>query len=160
MYVDSRPNRIFEGSTQILSQYVIREGLDSYMKRGAPFFAKGNWGGKCVSAAGFAKQYIALYTPSSMPNDLPIKVDRDLKFVETHARKLARNIIVCCGKYQKKMEHKQLLNDRFFCIASELYAMTAVWSYAIFICSQRNEQKNYALDLAEMYCRVAKRRIN
>ena len=160
MYVDSRPNRIFEGSTQILSQYVIREGLDSYMKRGAPFFEKGNWWKKSIAGFGFAKQFIALYAPLPTPNDLPIKVDRDLKFVETHARKLARNIIVCCGRYQKKMEYKQLLSDRFFWIASELYTMTAVWSYARHLCWENPEFMDYPMDLAEMYCRMAKRRIN
>ncbi|MBI2063537.1 MAG: acyl-CoA dehydrogenase family protein [Candidatus Yanofskybacteria bacterium] len=162
MFVDSRPNRIFEGSTQILSQYVVREGLDSYLRRGKPLFGGGNTAEKISAVIWFAFRYLRLYFSSSLPKDLsrlPREAQSDLKFVEKHARKLARAIIICSGKYQAKMAHKQLTIDRLFWIAAELYAMAAVWSYVLDKLSKDLFNYITAPELAEMYCAMAKRRI-
>lgn len=160
MFVDSRPNRIFEGSTQILSQYVVREGLDRYLTRGKPFLDKGGLGRKALTALGFALQYLKLNFSSSVTHDLPSEAWKDLKFVERRARKLAKAIIICSGKYQAKMAHKQLTIDRLFWIAAELYAMTAVWSYALRKRVLDANISDSSMELAGMYCAMARRRVN
>lgn len=112
MFVDNRPNRIFEGSTQILSQYVVREGLDSYLRHGKPLFDKGNWGRKISAVAGFVLQYFKFCFSSSLPKDLshlPREARSDLEFVEKNTRKLARAIIFCSVENQIKMVLKRFI---------------------------------------------------
>ncbi|MBI2628326.1 MAG: acyl-CoA dehydrogenase family protein [Candidatus Niyogibacteria bacterium] len=159
MFTDNRPNRIFEGSTQILSQYVIREGLDNYLKRGEPFLDKGNLVEKISAVIGFAWQYFKLSFSSRLPDNLPRQVRSDFKFVEKNARKLARAIIIYSAKHRDQMVNKQLMIDRLFWIAAELFLMAAVWSFAL---KKQFFDSNYSdpvMELAKAYCRAAKRRI-
>ena len=163
MFVDSRPNRIFEGSTEVLSWYVPREGLDSYLKRGKPFLdkEKGNWGKKIYAAVWFAWRYLKLcFSCSPLPKNLPRKARTDLKFAEKYSRKLARFVIIYSGKHLNELDKiadKQLMIDRMFWIAAELFAMAAVWSYAL-----KNKIFYFgyfdpSTELAKTYCKAAKR---
>lgn len=163
MFVDSRPNRIFEGSTQVLSQYVPREGLDDYLKRGKVFLDKSkkyNWSEKIPVIFGFTWQYLKLGFSSPLPKNLPRKARTDLKFVEKYSRKLARFIIVNSGKHLNELDKiadRQLMIDRLFWIAAELFAMSAVWSYAL-----KNKifyfgYSDPTTELAKTYCKAAKR---
>src|SRR3989344_1026658 len=145
IFRDSRPNRIFEGSTQILSQWVIREGLDDYLKRGAPFFKKGMYWKKFKAAVSFGSQYLKSFFPKSLRissyawfdshgidiREVPRCCRKHLKFVERSSRRLSRAIIWLSAKYRDKMMVKQLTLARLYAIASELYAMTAACSYAL-----------------------------
>ena len=154
LFRDSRPNRIFEGSTQILSQWVIREGLDEYLKKGAPFFKPGMYWKKIRVATGFTLQFIRSFISSRISSEIPGGFRKHLKFVEKNSRRLVRAIIWLSAQYRDKMMFKQLTLARLFTIASELYAITAVCSYAA------NLGEDTYGDLADLFCRKSARRVN
>ncbi len=159
MFVDMRPHRIFEGSTEILALWTAREGLDDYLARGKPFLEHGRWLHKASAALGFAVEYAHLLVPLEVPQWLPKAAEKDLFFVEKHARKLARAILLCSGKYQAKMAVKQLTNARLFWIAADLFGMSVTWSLALSGRSRFFGATSLSCELAGMYCAIARRRI-
>lgn len=158
-----RINRIFEGATEILIQWVIREGVDEFKTRGEIFFAPGNWFKKLVTAFWFAGKIIKLLVPrlSYLGHNIDPKLHTHLRFVEKNSRKLALAIILSSAKYREKMVHKQLLFARLFWIATELYGMTAACFYANECPLMGTNMKSHEplADLADFYCREARLRI-
>ncbi len=162
-----RPNRIFEGSSEILSQWVIREGIDEYKTRGEVFFEKGRWLKKLKTAFGFgaslAKLRIRRRINPKILESVNQKLRRHLRFVEKNARKLAIAVIVNSARYRGKLPHKQLLFTRLFWIATELYAMSATCFYAAYLkgcamCNLVNGDDSF-VHLADFYCREAELRV-
>lgn len=161
---DFRVNRVFEGASEILILWLLREGSDEYKKRGEVFFGPGNWWKKFTTAMGFAWSILKLQKRQPIPDKVLERIDprlhAHLYFVEKHIRKLALSMILISAKYREKLIHKQLIFKRLFWIASELYAMSAICFYA---CPKRPEgyeitdERN--LDLADYYCKEAQARI-
>ena len=60
-------------------------------------------------------------------------------------------------RYQKGLEHKQMLLGRLINIGTDLFAMAATCSYAINQAQQLHS--NSPIDLADYFCQLAKRRI-
>lgn len=164
MFRDCRPNRIFEGESSILGLFVVREGLEEYKARGEIFFEKGNYWKKLKAAMGFAKDLARL----SMPNfEMRSRIKKltngihwakpltgHMLYAEKCSRRLAKAIIVASGKYQGKLPHKQLTLTRFFNIATEIYAITAVCGYVMKVMPIPCRA-----DLADLYCQNARRRL-
>lgn len=148
---DVRINRIFEGATEILVLWTLREGTDEYKKKGDVFFSKGEYLGKLKSALGFGTAIANLMVPRPLDSKAKAKVHpklrRHLWFVQTASQLLALAIILASARYMAKMINKQLLFTRLFWIASELYAMAAVC-----LCGE-------SVELADLYCREAKLRV-
>ncbi len=147
---DSRPNRIFEGSTQILSQWFMREGCNEMLKTGSVFFEKGKLAKKALVAGTFAAQYTKLILPKTFPYpQLPKKLRPHMEYAERTARKFGRMLILLSGRYREKLIAKQLTLERLFWIATELFAMAACISYAVY-CEKKGNTK--AVKRADMYC--------
>lgn len=156
MFRDARPNRIFEGSTQILSQWFMREGCDEMLKQGSVFFENGKFGEKARLAIFFAARYAKLTVPRANVRACLVKgFGTHFVYIERTARKFARALIVYSGKYRGKFAQKQLTIERFFWIATELFAMTAALSYA----TRLSALGDGPAELADLYCRSARRRI-
>lgn len=157
-----RPNRIFEGSSELLAMWVIREAIDEYKKRGEVMLENGRYFDKAMTVTGFAKDVIRFSMPSL--NGVPggTKMDRKLKkhlhFVVDAAKRLARSVIMAAGKYQAKLPAKQMLFQRLFWIAAELYAISAVCFYAAKLEKQPGHEAFSGL--ADYYCREARRRLS
>ena len=61
-------------------------------------------------------------------------------------------------RYQAKLERKQMVLFRIVDIATDLFAMSAVISYATMLAKKRDGRQN-AIDLADVFCREARLRI-
>ncbi len=159
-----RPNRIFEGSSEILSQWIIREGIDEYKKRGEVFLEKGQWLSKLGAALGFGWDLLRLTFRRKTDTQIHTRsMKKHLNFVDSMARKLAKTVIWSSAKYRAKLPHKQLLFMRLANIAPELYAMSAACFYANELnmadALQQNPNKHRFIHLANYYCAEARLRI-
>jgi hypothetical protein len=81
-----------------------------------------------------------------------------LRFVERAARKQARATFYAMNRYQAKMERKQAFLGRIVDIGSELYAIAAACVYAKTIEQEHPERAEQARELADLFCRQARRR--
>lgn len=175
-----RPNRIFEGATELLQMWAMREGADEYKQRGEVFFERGHLWQKTKVATGFAKDIVRLSIPclNGIPKDMAVhpQLADHLHYVAKTANRLARTIILCSAKHQAKLGKKQLLMGRLFWIVAELFAMSASCYYAMNLSKKYNRpwgSKEAAdkgnsvfapaseyIDLADFYCREARLRID
>lgn len=157
LWTGARPNRIFEGSNELMVQYIFREGGDRYKKAADPLLdkTKSSAGQRNVARAKMAKYYLAsLVVPHSIPG-ADTRSMSHLKFVDLMSRKLARKIISKGKKYGGKMFLKQLLMDRFSRTAVNLGAMTLTCVHALQL--DREFPGNDYVELADVFCRAAMR---
>lgn len=158
IFRDARPNRIFEGSTQILSQWFMREGMDQFIKSAAIFQEKGRILEKLKVIFRFGFQYLALLkTQKISALDLPPMLRKHIPVIERNTRKFARALIFYAGRYRMGLVVKQLTMERFFWIAMELFGMSLTLSYARYVSKQYG---NAPLKLADLFCKEARRRIH
>ncbi|MFF4589921.1 acyl-CoA dehydrogenase family protein [Streptomyces sp. NPDC001388] len=168
---DLRINRIFEGSTEIMHLLIAREAVDAHLsvagdlidpdkslqdkaRAGANagvFYAK--WLPKLVAGAG---QLPSSYTEFKYGGaDLSVH----LRFVERHARKLARSTFYAMSRWQGRMETKQGFLGRVVDIGAELFAMSAACVRAELLRS-RGENGQEAYRLADAFCRQSRLRVD
>jgi hypothetical protein len=83
---------------------------------------------------------------------------RHLRQVERSSRKLARETFYAMARWQGKMERKQAFLGRIVDIGSELYAIAAACVYAKTIEQEHPERAEQARELADLFCRQARRR--
>ncbi|MDA2935930.1 acyl-CoA/acyl-ACP dehydrogenase [Patescibacteria group bacterium AH-259-L05] len=157
---DFRPERIFEGPTEVLELYVVREGTDKCKRMGETVKYSKDWGKKLKAAAFFPERYLLLKFPRRIPDHVEKNIDQKLYkhaiFVEKNTRKFARAIIATYLRYRTKLMHKQLVFDRLFWIAAELNAMSMVCLYGTLLAEKYGEQ---FIDLANFYCYEARNNI-
>ena len=72
-----------------------------------------------------------------------------MEYAGRTARKFGRMLILLSGRYREKLIAKQLTLERLFWIATELFAMAACISYAVY-CEKKGNTK--AVKRADMYC--------
>jgi hypothetical protein len=80
-----------------------------------------------------------------------------LRWAERHSRKLARHLFHAMVRFGPKLERRQLVLFRGVDIGAELFAMAATCVHAHALAEAGN---NHALDLADLFCREAKKRID
>ena len=83
---------------------------------------------------------------------------KHLRYVERHARKLARATFYAMGRYQARLERKGHLLGRIVDIGAELYAMACACVYADTIAREHPDRRQAASELADLFCAQARRR--
>src|SRR5204862_7290602 len=83
---------------------------------------------------------------------------RHLRYVERASRKLARETFYGMARWQGKLENKQTFLGRIVDIGAELYAISATVVYADRLGREHPERKEEAVELAQLFCAMAKRR--
>ncbi|MBC2867658.1 acyl-CoA dehydrogenase family protein [Streptomyces mexicanus] len=171
MLRDLRINRIFEGSTEIMHLLIAREAVDAHLsvagdlidpdkslqdkaKAGANagvFYAK--WLPKLVAGPGQLPRSYAEFHPAGH-----VDLSGHLRYVERHARKLARSTFYAMSRWQGKMETKQGFLGRVVDIGAELFAMSAACVRAELL-RTRGEHGREAYQLADAFCRQARIRV-
>jgi alkylation response protein AidB-like acyl-CoA dehydrogenase len=162
---DFRINRIIEGTTDIMHLFIAREALDPHLSKIKPLLSSkvpvNVKIGAALKMAGFyAAWYPPLWLPSAVGGDisgLPKPLSGHMVLVQQAAKKLARETFHEIAKYQQKLESKQSILNRIVDIGTELFAVSAVCSYAAMLV--RDGQPN-AVDLADSFCNDARKRIN
>jgi alkylation response protein AidB-like acyl-CoA dehydrogenase len=161
---DMRINRIFEGTSEIQHLFIAREAVDPHMKRGYKILLPETPTAEKVSAAAKAGAFYATWYPtkymgwSRFPKHGDFgRLGTHVGYVERQSRHVARSIFHAMMRFQAKLERKQMVLFRIVDIGTDLFAMSATISYATMLAKQGNKN---ALELADLFCREARTRID
>src|ERR671916_737089 len=166
MLRDMRINRIFEGSTEIMHLLIAREAVDQHLQVAGDVL-RGDSGladrAKAVAKAGafYARWFPTLTTGAGQrPRSFSEFGDlaKHLRYVERHARKLARSTFYAMGRYRARLEHKGHLLGRIVDIGAELYGITCACVHADTVAREQPERRQQAVELADLFCGQARRR--
>jgi len=165
---DMRINRVFEGSTEIMHLLIAREAVDQHLQVAGeildPEVALKDKAQVAVQAAEFyAKWLPQLVTgqgqrPGSYDQFGPLA--GHVRFAERTARKLARSIFYAMGRYQAGLEKKQAVLGRIVDIGAEVFAIASAVVYADTLRKEHPERAEEAVELADLFARQARRRID
>ena len=161
---DMRINRIFEGTSEIQHLFIAREAVDPHMKRGYKILLPDTPKGEKISAAAKAGAHYAAWYPSKYigwsrfpkHNDFG-RLSTHVGYIERQSRHVARSIFHAMMRFQAKLERKQMVLFRIVDIGTDLFAMSATISYATMLAQKGNAN---ALELADLFCREARTRID
>jgi len=159
---DMRINRIFEGTSEIQHLFIAREAVDPHMKRGFKILQPETPTGEKLAAAAkagafYAAWYPAKYVGWSRKYGQFGKLATHMAYIDRASRHLARTIFHAMMRYQAKLERKQMVLFRIVDIGTDLFAMAASISYAAMLAKQGHKN---AMDLADVFCREARMRID
>jgi len=165
---DMRINRVFEGSTEIMHLLIAREAVDQHLQVAGeildPEVALKDKAQVAVQAAEFyAKWLPQLVTgqgqrPGSYDQFGPLA--GHVRFAERTARKLARSIFYAMGRYQAGLEKKQAVLGRIVDIGAEVFAIASAVVYADTLRNEHPERAEEAVELADLFAKQARRRID
>ncbi|MGH3441219.1 MAG: acyl-CoA dehydrogenase family protein [Nitriliruptorales bacterium] len=169
MMRDMRINRIFEGSSEIMKLLIAREAVDQHLQVAGGIIEPGKDTSEKAKVALEAAQFYAKWLPSLAvgKGQNPTAFDEfgplaeHLRFAERNARKMARSIFYGMSRWQAKLERKQMFLGRIVDIGCELFAIAAACVRAQAIHEDEGpEQGREARELADIFCRGARRRID
>ncbi|MGH7348895.1 MAG: acyl-CoA dehydrogenase family protein, partial [Candidatus Rokuibacteriota bacterium] len=167
MMRDLRINLIFEGSSEIMHLFMAREAVDKHLQvAGALIDPRRGAAEKRAALPGVLGFYARWY-PTLWLKGLAAAgrfgefgpLARHLRFVERSARRLARQSFHGMLVYRARMERKQAFLFRSVDIVMELFAMAAAVTHAAQLADGRYPDAERARDLADLFCRQARRKV-
>ncbi|MFD8910925.1 acyl-CoA dehydrogenase family protein [Streptomyces sp. NPDC059575] len=170
MLRDLRINRIFEGSTEIMHLLIAREAVDAHLSVAGDLIDPDTSLQDKAKAAADAGVFYAKWLPKLVagPGQLPssygefkhgIDLSGHLRFVERHARKLARATFYGMSRWQGRMETKQGFLGRIVDIGAELFAMSAACVRAERL-RRDGDHGREAYQLADAFCHQSRLRVD
>lgn len=164
MVRDFRINRIFEGSSEIMRLFIAREALDTHLVVAGDVINPKAAAGKRFKAVLRCAVFYAAWYPQQWlgwgrwPRYGEFgKLAPHLRFIERRSRKLARTLFHAMVRFGPKLEQRQSVLFRLVDVGAELFAMSAAVSRAQALATATDRS---AIDLADLFCRHARRRID
>ncbi|PZG07043.1 acyl-CoA dehydrogenase family protein [Nonomuraea aridisoli] len=165
MLRDSRINRIFEGSSEIMHLMITREAVDAHLSAAGELINPDASRAERAQALRRASAFYAKWLPTLVAGtgNLPTSygdfgpLAGHLRFVERTSRKLARSTFYGMSRWQGALEHKQSFLGRIVDIGAELFAMTAVCVKAA---EDSKDLGRRPYELADTFCHQARRRVD
>ena len=165
MLRDMRINRIFEGSSEIMKLLIAREAVDQHLAVAGDIIEPGVPLAKKAKTAVRATGFYATWLPKlavgagTMPRSFAEYglLAGHLRFAERSARKLARSTFYGMSRWQGRLEKKQAFLGRIVDIGAELFAISASVVRAQMLAE---DGETGAIELADLFCRQARRRID
>lgn len=137
MMRDARVTTIFEGSSEILRLFIMREALDPHLKvAGIALNSERPWRERLASAARAAGFYAWWYPRQWLPlgggapADMHPRLAAHFGAVAGLSRRLARTLFHQMVKFGPRLEKQQVLLARFADISADLFAIAAACAYA------------------------------
>jgi alkylation response protein AidB-like acyl-CoA dehydrogenase len=161
---DSRINKIFEGSSEIMHLLMAREAVDKHLQvAGAMVDRKSTIGDKLKALPSIGLFYAwwypsrwlkGLFTPSYIGHG---RYASHLRFIHRSAAKLARESFHGMMVFREKMERKQMFLFRLVDVVNELFAMSASISRAIAMDKRGAKNAAAAAEAADHFCKKSRR---
>lgn len=134
---DNRVTTIFEGSSEIMRLFIMREALDPHLKvAGIALNSERPWGERVKSVFAAAAFYSWWYPKQWLPfggrapAGMHPHLAGHLQEVASFSRKLARRLFHQMVWHGVKLEQRQVLLGRFADIGADLYAIAASCVFA------------------------------
>ena len=165
---DMRINRIFEGATEIMHLLIAREAVDTHLQVAGELLEPEAQLGDRARGAIQAGRFYARWLPQlaigegQRPGSYSEfgALAEHLRYVERHARKLARSIFYGMTRWQAGLERRQAFLGRTVDIGAELFAASAACVYAQTLGREHPERAEQAVELADLFCRQARLRVD
>ena len=166
MMRDFRINRIFEGSSEILRLFIAREAVDKHLEVAGQLvegdLSMGEKLGKLPGVVSFyAKWYPSRYFgkgPGGGYGEFD-ELAEHLEFCEKSSRKLARKLFHKMVQFGARLQYKQGILFRAVDIGVELFAQSAAVCRAQMMTRTGRPHALEARELADMFCRNSRRRV-
>src|SRR2546425_5386861 len=163
---DFRINLIFEGSSEIMHLFIAREAVDKHFQVAGDVVLPGKTAGQRLAGLVRAALFYAWWYPSRWigwsfwPKDGAFgPLATHVRYVERAARRLARGVFHSMMRFGPKLEYRPAVLFRLVDVGAELFAMAATCARALWLLGQDPEAGRHAIELADLFCRQARGRV-
>jgi alkylation response protein AidB-like acyl-CoA dehydrogenase len=163
---DSRVNRIFEGSSEMMHLFMAREAVDDHLRLAGALVEAGHTRKEKLEAAARALAFYARWYPRLWLRSGAWPRFREfgtlaghVRFIEATSRKLARSLFHGMLVHGARLERRQAFLFRAVDVAVELFAMSAAVRRAQQMSKNDDDTSREATRLADLFCRTSRRAI-
>lgn len=166
MMRDARINTVFEGSSEIMRLFIMREALDPHLKvAGAVLNSQLPWSVRLKAAAKSALFYLRWYPKQwillagDVPDSMAPELRGHMKYAARTSRRLARTLFHQMVRVGPALEKKQVLLGRIADIGTDLFAISASCVRAQQMVVDEIAEESSICRLVDDFCAEARLRI-